>query len=243
MTDPDRTAPRVLVVDDEPQMTAIITFALESLGLETVVAGDAGAARAEFGAGGVDLVVLDVMLPGESGVDLCRSLREVSDVPIILLTALGEVEDRVAGLSAGADDYVAKPFSPRELALRVQAILRRANGPGRAGTGGSALRCGPLLVDRGAGRASWAGSDLQLPATELRLLARLVEDAGRPVPLRTLLQDVWGTSRTEGGRDMVKSMVYRLRQQVHAQGAPPDLIEAVRGQGYRVRVLPDPPRS
>lgn len=231
-------APLVLVVDDEEQMTAIIAFALETQGLRSLVAADARSARSLLESEPVELVVLDVMLPDESGIELCRSLRETSDVPIILLTALGEVDDRVAGLTAGADDYLTKPFSPRELALRVQAVLRRTAGSATASAPGEVLRCGPLQVDPGAGAASWEGSELELPETELRLLARLVQDAGRTVPLRTLLQDVWGTSSTEGGRDMVKSMVYRLRQQMLAQGAPSDLIEAVRGQGYRARVLP-----
>lgn len=233
------TAPLVLIVDDEEQMTAIISFALETQGLRTRIAADSAAARALLDTEPIELVVLDVMLPGESGIELCRSLRETSDLPVILLTALGEVDDRVAGLTAGADDYLTKPFSPRELALRVQAILRRSSGSTSvAGAAGQALRCGPLRVDLEWGSASWDGAELDLPETELRLLGRLVQDAGRAVPLRTLLQEVWGTSRAEGGRDMVKSMIYRLRQQMRAQGAPADLIEAVRGQGYRVRVLP-----
>ncbi|HEX7352742.1 response regulator transcription factor [Brachybacterium sp.] len=242
MADPSpatASTPLVLVVDDEEQMTAIIAFALETQGLRTVVAADARSARRLLESEPIELVVLDVMLPDESGVELCRSLRETSDVPVILLTALGEVDDRVAGLTAGADDYLTKPFSPRELALRAQAILRRSTGSvNTPAPSGRVLRCGPLRVDAEGGTASWDGTELQLPETELRLLARLAQDAGRAVPLRTLLQEVWGTSRTEGGRDMVKSMIYRLRQQMLAQGAPPDLIEAVRGQGYRARVLP-----
>lgn len=232
-------APLVLIVDDEEQMTAIISFALDTQGLRTLTAADATTARTLLETEPIELVVLDVMLPGESGIDLCRSLRETSDVPVILLTALGEVDDRVAGLTAGADDYLTKPFSPRELALRVQAILRRSAGSTTTvGPADQALRCGPLRVDLARGSASWDGLALDLPGTELRLLGRLVQDAGRAVPLRTLLQEVWGTSRAEGGRDMVKSMIYRLRQQLRTQGAPADLIEAVRGQGYRVRVLP-----
>ena len=243
MTDPTISpkgdAPLVLVVDDEVQMTAIISFALETQGLRTLTAPDAPSARTLLEAEPIELVVLDVMLPGESGIDLCRSLRDTSDVPVILLTALGEVDDRVAGLTAGADDYLTKPFSPRELALRAQAILRRSTGSTMLnGPTGQVLQCGALRVDRERGSASWDGVDLDLPETELRLLGRLAQDAGRAVPLRTLLQEVWGTSRAEGGRDMVKSMIYRLRQQMRAQGAPTDLIEAVRGQGYRVRVLP-----
>lgn len=236
---PSGETPLVLVVDDEEQMTAIISFALETQGLRTLIAADASAARQLLDTEPVELVVLDVMLPGESGIELCRSLRETSDVPVILLTALSDVDDRVAGLMAGADDYLTKPFSPRELALRAQAILRRSTGASTlADPDAHALRCGPLRVDREGGNASWDGIELDLPETELRLLGRLVQDAGRAVPLRTLLQEVWGTSRAEGGRDMVKSMIYRLRQQMRAQGAPSDLIEAVRGQGYRVRVLP-----
>ena len=155
-------APLVLVVDDEEQMTAIIAFALETEGLRSVVASDARSARELLAREPIELVVLDVMLPDESGIELCRSLRETSDVPVILLTALGEVDDRVAGLTAGADDYLTKPFSPRELALRVQAILRRTAGTGAAAVSGQVLRCGPLPVDPGAGTASWDGTALQL---------------------------------------------------------------------------------
>ena len=229
----------VLIIEDEPDIANQIARRLQAEGWAPHVAVDGHSGVASANQLRPDLVVLDVMLPGESGIELCRSLRETSDVPVILLTALGEVDDRVAGLTAGADDYLTKPFSPRELALRVQAILRRSAGsvsvPDPAG---QVLRCGPLRVDAAGGTASWDGAELQLPETELRLLARLAQDAGRAVPLRTLLQEVWGTSRTEGGRDMVKSMIYRLRRQMLAQGAPADLIEAVRGQGYRVRVLP-----
>lgn len=223
--------PRVLVVDDEEQMRAIVAFALETQGLEPVPAADAATAWHLFRTRAVDLVVLDVMLPDGSGVDLCRRIRALAPTPVILLTALSDVEDRVAGLEAGADDYVVKPFSPRELALRAQAILRRVAAAPRA----DPLVLGPLALDPASASASWAGTPIPLSAAELDFLVRLAREPGDVVALRSLVRDVWQTDHTEGARDMVKSLVYRLRGQLRAAGAPADLVESVRGQGYRLR--------
>lgn len=230
--------PLVLVVDDEPQMVAIVTFALETQEFDTVSAGDATTAWDLLGRHHVDLVVLDVMLPDSSGRDLCRRIASRTGIPVILLTALGDSEDRVRGLEAGADDYVTKPFGPRELALRAQAVLRRSGAVPTAPEAGT-LSCGPLRADLAAGRISWAGTPLRLPEMERRLLVRLMREPGMPVSLRTLLNEVWDTTAVEGGRDMVKSSVYRLRHQLALQQVPSDLVEAVRGRGYRVNILPD----
>lgn len=230
--------PLVLVVDDEPQMVAIITFALETQGFATLAAIDAAAAWQLLTFHHVDLVVLDVMLPDSSGRDLCRRITTRLGTPVILLTALSDSEDRVRGLEAGADDYVTKPFGPRELALRAQAILRRTGAVPTLPEGGT-LTCGPLRADLATGRISWGAGVLRLPEMERRLLVRLMRDPGEAVSLRTLLNEVWETTALEGGRDMVKSSVYRLRHQLGLQGVPPDLVEAVRGRGYRVNILPD----
>lgn len=234
----DTHRPLVLVVDDEPQMVAIVAFALETQGFDTLSAGDASSAWEVLLSRHVDLVVLDVMLPDSSGRDLCRRITSRLGVPVILLTALSDSTDRVRGLEAGADDYLTKPFGPRELALRAQAILRRTGAVPTAPEGGT-LACGPLRADLTSGRVSWQGSVLRLPEMERRLLVRLMRDPGSPVALRTLLNEVWETAALQGGRDMVKSSVYRLRHQLALQGVPTDLVEAVRGRGYRVNILPD----
>jgi two-component system phosphate regulon response regulator PhoB len=225
--------PTVLVVDDEPQMVAIVSFALETQGFAALAAHDAASAWSTLGSRAVDLVILDVMLPDGSGRDLCRRITERTPVPVILLTALADPDDRVRGLEAGADDYVTKPFAPRELALRAQAVLRRT---GRVGPGPEqgTLRCGSLVADLSAPRMTWHGKVVPLAEMERRLLVRLMRAPGEVVPLRALLNEVWETTAIEGGRDMVKSSVYRLRHQLRAAGVPADLVHAVRAHGYRL---------
>jgi two-component system phosphate regulon response regulator PhoB len=225
--------PTVLVVDDEPQMVAIVAFALETQGFNTLDAHDAAQAWSLLASHEIDLVILDVMLPDGSGRDLCRRIAERTHVPVILLTALSDPDDRVRGLEAGADDYVTKPFAPRELALRAQAVLRRT---GRVGPGPERglLRTGALVADLAAPRVTWNGRTVPLAEMERRLLVRLMRSPGEVVPLRALLNDVWETTAVEGGRDMVKSSVYRLRHQLRAAGVPADLVRAVRAHGYRL---------
>ena len=164
------------VVDDEPQMRYVITFALETQGFRCVSAADAESAWELLSEESFDLVVLDVMLPGLGGVELCRRIRAAAAVPIILLTALGDEEDRIAGLEAGADDYVTKPFSPRELALRASAVVRRT----AAGTG-DVVSNGALSVQAATGEVAWEGRPIPLPDTEARLLAALGGPAQRGV--------------------------------------------------------------
>ncbi|GAB47352.1 response regulator transcription factor [Mobilicoccus pelagius] len=223
---PGEPTPVALVVDDERQMVAIVEFALQTQGFDCVTAGSAEAAWHVLTSRHVDLVVLDRMLPGASGEDLCRRIRSVSDVPVLMLTAKGTENDRVDGFLAGADDYVTKPFSPRELALRAQALLRRTRS--RAQT--EALRNGPLVVDVPARTATWEGRALRLSDVEQRLLTVLARHAGSVVTWRDLLNEVWFTAETAGGRDMIKTTVYRLRQHLGSGGER--LIVTVRGTGY-----------
>lgn len=220
-------APKVLVVDDEAQMTSIVSFALETQGFVPSVARSAEQAWRMLNAEAFDLVVLDVTLPGASGVQLCERIRSTSGTPVVLLTARGTEEDRLRGLLAGADDYVTKPFSPRELALRAAAIIRRTKGHPQ---GREVLVNGPLSIDR-VRRAAWLdGRLLQLSDVELRLLTTLAARAGEAVDWRDLLNEVWHTGGLQGGRDMVKTAVYRLR---HAIGPAADsLVVTVRGIGY-----------
>ncbi|PHP53259.1 response regulator transcription factor [Actinomyces ruminis] len=221
-----------LVVDDEPQMLYVVTFALETQGFECLTAPDAETAWEMASTRDLDLVVLDVMLPGGSGVDLCRRLRGTgSQVPIILLTAMRDEPDRIAGLEAGADDYVTKPFSPRELALRARAVTRRS------GSGPDAITNGPLRVSTATGRVSWSGRNIPLPDTEARLLATMARRCDAVVTWQELLNEVWGTSDDSGGREMVRTTVYRLRRHLEAHDVPADVVVAVRGRGYRMPPL------
>ena len=216
-----------LVVDDEPQMLDIVTFALETQGFSGVAAKDAEAAWQLFRSRQFDLVVLDVMLPQASGLSLCRRIREVSDVPVLLLTAKSGVQDRIAGLEAGADDYVTKPFHPRELVLRAEALMRRSMG---APTNTELIH-GALRISQDA--AAVNGRHLHLSALELRLLRRLASAQGQPVSFRDLLLSGWQIDEGPGGREMLKTALYRVRKAMQNEGIP-RAIRAVRGVGYEL---------
>lgn len=227
MTPPD--APLALVVDDEPQMLDIVTFALETQGFTATTAGTAEAAWAIFREQRFDLLVLDVMLPYASGLGLCRRIREISDVPIILLTARGESSDRVEGLEHGADDYVTKPFHPRELALRAEALVRRSMR--RSDPADQAF--GPLRIE---GEQVWvASAPVSLSAIERRVLARLMQAAGATVPFEGLLLAGWQQLAGPGARQMLKTTIYRLRGRLSEAGFN-GAVEAVRAEGYRLRI-------
>src|ERR1700722_181065 len=186
-----------------------------------------------------DLVVLDLMLPGVSGLEVCRRLREGRDaqlpLPVIMLTALGEESDRVAGLESGADDYVTKPFSPRELILRVQAVLRRARTAGTTATPPS-IRSGRLEVDVTARRACSDGRELDLTVREFDLLAFLVTHPGRAFTRAELLEQVWGWSF--GDLSTITVYVRRLRDKVELRPAAPAQLQTVWGVGYRWEANP-----
>lgn len=211
-------------------MIDIVTFALETQGFNTLSARDAEKAWQVFKSRELDLLVLDVMLPQSSGLSLCRRIRQTSMVPILLLTARGEAKDRVSGLEAGADDYVTKPFHPRELALRAEAIVRRTKG---AADQSAETVCGPLRIADGS--AVLSGHILTLTPTELRLLTRLAEEEGRPVGFRDLLLAGWQVDEGPGARQMLKTALYRLRRQLSQRGHP-HAVEAVRGTGYRLAI-------
>lgn len=222
----ETTAPLALVVDDERQMLSIIEFALQTQGFECLTASSAEAAWTLFQNRRVDLVVLDLMLPGASGEALCRRIRGRSNVPVLMLTARGTEKDRINGFLAGADDYVTKPFSPRELALRAQALIRRTQARGTA----DVLTNGPLVIDIRERTTTWDGRRLRLSEVEQRLLTVFTRHAGSVVTWRDLLNEVWFTGESAGGRDMIKTTVYRLRQ--HLGPAGEQLIITARGTGY-----------
>ncbi|MGH7531390.1 MAG: response regulator [Gemmatimonadales bacterium] len=225
-------AHRVLVVDDEPDITALVAYHLAKEGFRVSTAANGTDALRAAREERPDLVVLDLMLPGVSGFDVLTELRqrdETRDVGVLLLTARKDEPDRIKGLSLGADDYIAKPFSPRELVLRVRAVLRRLAAPAVAA--GDRLTAGPLTVDRAAHRVSVAGEPVELTATEFKLLERLVERRGRVQTRTQLLESVWKKQPDIQTRT-VDMHVQRLRAKLGAAG---DWIETVRAVGYRFR--------
>ena len=222
---------RILVVDDDALLADVVSRYLSREGFEVEVCtnGHDGLARALDWL--PDLVVLDLMLPALPGLELFRRLRRVAPIPVVMLTARGSEEDRVAGLELGADDYIGKPFSPRELTARVKAVLRRASGGTLAVPPGSILRAGLLEVDLLAYQATRDGRPLMLTAKEFELLAYLIANPGRAFARDELLLQVWGFS--VGDTATVTVHVRRIREKIETDPANPSLICTVRGIGYR----------
>lgn len=219
----------VLVVDDEPIVRDVVVRYLEEEGFRTLQAADGDAARRLLERETPSLVVLDLMLPGTDGLDLCRWIRGRSELPVIMVTALGEEADRLAGLELGADDYVTKPFSPRELVARVRAVLRRA---APAGSGPERVEVGDLVVDAGRREALRRGSPLRLTTLEFDLLWFLASHPNRVYSRRELMDQVWGyTSALDTGTVTVH--VRRLREKIEDDPSRPRLLETVWGSGYR----------
>ncbi|MGH7593156.1 MAG: response regulator [Gemmatimonadales bacterium] len=221
---------RVLVVDDEPDITALVAFHLARAGYRVSTAANGRDALVAAREERPDVVVLDVMLPGTGGLDILTELRrraETRDVGVILLTARRDEPDRIRGFSLGADDYLTKPFSPQELVLRVQALLRRLTSPPVAT--GSVVAVGALSIDRAAHRVTVAGRDVTLTATEYRLLDTLVERRGRMQSRSHLLETVLDAQPDIQTRT-IDMHVQRLRSKLGEMG---HLIETVRGFGYR----------
>ncbi len=231
---------RILVVDDEPDITALVAYHLAKAGYRVSTAANGQDALKAAREERPDVVVLDLMLPGVSGYDVLAELRrqeETREVGVILLTARREEIDRIRGLSLGADDYLTKPFSPQELALRVGALLRRLGAPAVAG--GSTLVAGPITIDRSALQVSLDGKDLNLTATEYRLLLTLLERRGRVQTRPQLLESVWEAQPDIQTRT-VDMHIQRLRTKLGRAGA---MIETVRGFGYRFRSAEKPTRA
>lgn len=219
---------RVLVVDDDPTVREVVVSYLRAHQHEVAEAGDGESALQTLAHWAADLVVLDLMLPGVDGLEVCRRLRRDSEVPIIMLTALGDEADRVVGLEHGADDYVVKPFSPRELALRVDTVLRRAgDGPGLP----DVVADGDLVVDGSRHMASLHGQPLTLTGREFDLLRFLVSRPGTAFSREELLQEVWGW--TFGDSSTVTVHVRRLRQKIETDPTRPSRLVTVWGVGYR----------
>ena len=220
----------VLVVDDDATLAGVVVGYLDRAGHRTRQVSNGADALSEVRSCPPDLVLLDLMLPELDGIEVCRQLRaDHPDLRVLMLTALGEAEDRIAGLEVGADDYVTKPFSPRELVLRVDALLRRGGPPG-----GSVqqLVVGPLALDPRARRASRAGSELALTQREFDLLEYLMAHPGQAFSREELMREVWGW--TFGDQSTVTVHVRRLREKIEDDPRLPTLIQTVWGIGYRM---------
>ena len=223
---------RILVVDDEPDITALVAYHLAKAGYRVSTAANGPDALKAAREERPDVVILDIMLPTVSGYDVLGEMRkreETKEVGVILLTARREEADRIKGLSLGADDYLTKPFSPQELTLRVQALLRRLGAP--AVSAGFMINAGPISIDRSSHRVTVNGAELELTATEFKLLLTLVERRGRVQSRPQLLETVWEAQPDIQTRT-VDMHVQRLRTKLGEAG---NLIETVRGFGYRFR--------
>ncbi len=221
---------RVLVVDDDPTVSDVVRRYLELGGYSVTLCADGRAALQAYERERPDLVVLDLMLPGLSGLDVCRRLRTADPgLPIVMLTALGEESDRVLGLELGADDYITKPFSPRELVLRVQSVLRRSLA--RPTPAGETLADGTLVVDVARRIARLDGTELALTVREFDLLVFLMRNPSRAFKRAELLEAVWGW--TFGDQSTVTVHVRRLREKIESDPAEPTRIVTVWGVGYR----------
>ena len=220
---------RVLVVDDDPTVREVVVSYLRAAQHEVLEAADGESVATIMRDTPADLVVLDLMLPGIDGLEVCRRLRASSDVPVIMLTALGSETDRVVGLERGADDYVTKPFSPRELVLRVESVLRRAGERTRPEQG--RLADGDLAIDLARHEATLDGRVLALTAREFDLLKFLVANPATAYSREELLQQVWGWSF--GDQSTVTVHVRRLREKVERDPTMPERLVTVWGVGYR----------
>ncbi len=224
---------RILVVDDEPAVTDLLAYNLRKALYDVSIAADGREALHLAGEFQPDLILLDLMIPEVDGLDVCRALRKTSDVPIIMITARGEETDRVVGLELGADDYVTKPFSVRELMARIKAVLRRVQDKPEEES--SSLLHGPggllLDVERRAVRVN--ETNIELTRLEFDLLHRLLVNHGRVLTRERLLEQAWGYDYV-GDTRAVDSAVKRLRAKLRAASPEADCIESVRGLGYRI---------
>jgi DNA-binding response OmpR family regulator len=227
---------RILVVDDEPPIVELVTGYLEREGWLVDSAGDGPGALEAVRRRDPDLIVLDVMLPGLDGVEVCRQIRAFSDAYVLMLTARGEEIDRIVGLTVGADDYLVKPFSPREVVARVKALLRRP----RRGTGSAAVTAAVgmapagLEIDEGRRIVRVDGSPADLTALEFNLLATLARDPGIVVGRQAILDALWGPEFM-GDDHLVDVHIANLRRKLGDDPAHPRFVETIRGVGYRLR--------
>lgn len=221
---------RILLVEDEESFSDPLSYLLEKEGYDVTVAADGLDALAEFDRTGADLVLLDLMLPGASGTEVCRQLRTKSTVPIIMLTAKDSEIDKVVGLELGADDYVTKPYSSRELLARVRAVLRRNTEPNDLLD--SVIEAGGVRIDVDRHVASVRGEEVALPLKEFELLEMLVRNAGRVMTRGQLIDRIWGQDYV-GDTKTLDVHIKRLRAKVELEPSSPRLLVTVRGLGYK----------
>jgi len=220
---------KILVVEDEESFREGVSFILSKEGYEVIDASDGNDAIVKFEREGADLVLLDVMLPGLSGLEVCKKLRTLTKVPIIMLTAKDTELDKVLGLEIGADDYITKPFSSRELLARVKAILRRT---GNVDVKSVILEIGPVRVDTERHTVSVEGVDQSLPLKEFDLLVYLMQNAGRVLTRTQLIDRIWGSDYF-GDTKTLDVHVKRLRSRIEKDAANPKFIQTIRGLGYK----------
>ena len=228
MSDPDA---HLLIVDDDERIRGLLKKFLMRNGFLVTSARDARHARAILGGLDFDLIVLDVMMPGEDGVTLTRAIRQTSDTPVLLLTARSETEDRIAGLEAGADDYLAKPFEPKELLLRINAILRRMPAAAVRHAAPKLLTLGPVRYDTERGEM-WRGDEpVRLTATENQLMKIFAARPGEAVSRTSLVEDL-GRDRSQSQERAVDVQITRLRRKIESDPKQPRYLQTVRGSGY-----------
>lgn len=231
MLDAPATTARILVIEDDPTVAEVVVRYLAREGYRVDAEPDGAVGLRRAVAEPPDLVVLDLMLPSLSGLEVCRQLRAQAPVPVIMLTARSGEVDRVTGLELGADDYVAKPFSPRELTARVKAVLRRATGGFDAGFEPAHLRAGELELDTTTHEVRLAGTIVEVTAKEFELLAHFMRHPRRAFRREELLASVWGFD--SGDTSTVTVHISRLREKIEADPATPRYVRTVRGVGYR----------
>ena len=223
---------RVLVVDDEPSYREGLQVALGAEGFVVDVASDGEEALAKFETLEPEIVLLDVMLPRLSGIDVCRRIRSIGDTPVIMVSARRSEIDTVVGLEVGADDYVAKPYRVRELVARMRTVMRRSGARRVAAGNGTELSIGDVTVDRDRHEVTMAGQPARLPLKEFELLALLMENAGLVVTRQTLIDRVWGFDYV-GSTKTLDVHIKRLRSRVERDPAEPERIVTIRGLGYK----------
>ncbi|MBE9209894.1 response regulator transcription factor [Nostoc sp. LEGE 06077] len=239
----DTRKEKILVVDDEASIRRILETRLSMIGYDVVTAGDGEEALVLFRSSLPDLIVLDVMMPKLDGYGVCQEIRNQSDVPIIMLTALADVADRITGLELGADDYIAKPFSPKELESRIRCVLRRrANKTSAANIPSSGIMyVGNIKIDTNKRQVYKDDERIRVTAVEYSLLELLVINSGQPLSRGEMLQQVWGyTSEQHADTRVVDVHISRLRGKLEDDPENPELILTARGSGYLFQTITEP---
>ena len=226
---------KILIVEDEKSFSEPLSFLLGKEGYLVEVAADGNEALIKFEKSGADLVLLDLMLPGMPGTEVCRQIRIASNVPIIMLTAKDDEVDKVVGLELGADDYVTKPYSARELLARIRAVLRRGSDSTAELDGGPLVQVGEIKLDVDRHIVTFKGENIALPLKEFELLEFLMRNAGRVLTRIQIIDRIWGNDYV-GDTKTLDVHIKRLRSKLEADPANPELIQTVRGLGYKMEL-------